>query len=64
VGGPGLVAERLRAGRVDEIRLSLTPVGVGGGIAALPAGQRLRLALLDERRFDGGVVSIRYRTGG
>lgn len=64
VGGPGLAAAALQAGLVDEMRLFVTPVVVGGGTAALPAGKRLRLALLDERRFDGGVVFLRYGNGG
>jgi dihydrofolate reductase len=61
VGGPGLAAEAFRAGLVDEVGLFLTPVLVGGGTAALPAGVRRDLELLDERRFAGGVVHLRYR---
>ena len=34
----------------------------GGGTHALPDGLRLDLELLDERRFAGGVVYMRYRT--
>ena len=59
VGGPNLAAQALAAGLVDECRLFLTPVVVGGGNAALPAG--LRLELLDQRRFGGGVAYLRYR---
>ena len=59
VGGPNLAAQALAAGLVDECRLFLTPVVVGGGLAALPAG--LRLELLDQRRFGGGVAYLRYR---
>jgi dihydrofolate reductase len=61
VGGPGLAAEALAAGLVDEIGLFLTPVIVGGGTRALPDGVRLDLELLEERRFASGVVYIRYR---
>jgi dihydrofolate reductase len=61
VGGPTLAAAALRAGLVDELHLFLTPVVVGGGTAALPAGIRVRLELLDERRFRSGVVYVRYR---
>jgi dihydrofolate reductase len=64
VGGAGLAAEALAAGLVDEVSLFLTPVVVGGGTAALPAGIRLQLALLDEHRFDNGVVYVRYRVDG
>jgi dihydrofolate reductase len=61
VGGPELAAEALRAGLVDELRLFLSPVAVGGGKPALPKGERVDLELLDERRFANGVVAVRYR---
>jgi dihydrofolate reductase len=46
---------------VDELHLLLGPVLVGGGKRALPHGSRTQLELLDERRFRGGVVHLRYR---
>jgi dihydrofolate reductase len=61
VGGPALAAEAIRAGLVDEYHLFLVPVVVGGGKRALPDGVRLDLELLDERRFDSGVVYLGYR---
>jgi dihydrofolate reductase len=61
VGGPALAAEAIRAGLVDEYQLFLVPVLVGGGKRALPHGVRIDLELLDERRFEGGVVYVRYR---
>jgi dihydrofolate reductase len=60
VGGPGLAGQALAAGLVDESRLFLAPVLVGGGKAALPDGVRLRLELLEERRFGNGVVYLRH----
>jgi dihydrofolate reductase len=63
VGGPGLAAHALVDGLVDECHLLLNPVVVGGGTRALPAGLRLELQLLDERRFGNGVVYLRYRVG-
>jgi len=62
VGGPDLAAEAIRAGLVDEYHLFLTPVVVGGGNQSLPNNVRLKLELLDERRFGSGVVYLRYRT--
>ena len=62
VGGPGLAAEALKAGLVDECHLFLSPVVVGGGNRAFPDDVRLRLELLDERRFGNGVVHLHYRT--
>ena len=60
IGGPGLAVHALAAGLVDECHLFLTPVVVGGGTRALPE-ERVDLELLDERRFAGGVVYLRYR---
>lgn len=63
VGGPGLAAEALRAGLVDECQLFIAPIVVGGGTPWLPRGVRVPLELLDERRFGNGMVYLRYRTG-
>jgi len=60
VGGPELAALALRAGLVDELHLFLTPVIVGGGNRALPDGIRVTLELVDERRFESGVVHLHY----
>lgn len=60
VSGPGLAAHAFRAGLVDEVRMFLHPVIVGGGTRFLPDGVRLPLRLRDERRFDNGVVYLRY----
>jgi dihydrofolate reductase len=62
VGGPGLAAEAFRAGLVDELQLFMVPAMVGGGMRSLPAGVRLDLELVEERRFGGGMVYLRYRT--
>ena len=61
VGGPALAAEAIKAGLVDELHLIVSPVVVGGGKKALPGAVRLRLELLDERRFGNGVVHLYYR---
>ena len=61
VGGPDLAAQAIRAGLVDECRLFITPVLVGGGTPALPDGIRLALDLLDEGRLGNGVVHVSYR---
>jgi dihydrofolate reductase len=60
IGGPTLAAAALRAGLVDEVRLLLSPVSVGGGLRALPDDLRVDLELRDERRFANGVVALRY----
>ena len=63
IGGPDLAAQAIKAGLVDEIHLFVVPILVGGGTQALPDHVRVKLQLLDERRFAGGVVYLRYRTG-
>ena len=62
VGGPELAAEAFKAGLVDECRLFVAPVVVGGGKRFLPDNVRMKLELLDERRFDSGMVYLYYRT--
>ena len=62
VSGPDLAAHAFRAGLVDEYQLFLTPIVVGGGKQALPDDVRVRLELLDERRFGNGMVYLHYRT--
>jgi dihydrofolate reductase len=60
VGGPTLASTLLRAGLVDDIRMYVNPVVLGGGTPFLPPGLRLALRLVDERRFASGVVLLRY----
>lgn len=62
IGGPEIAAQALEAGLVDEIHLFLTPIIIGGGTRALSDHVRVKLALLDERRFSSGVVHLHYRT--
>jgi dihydrofolate reductase len=62
VSGPDLAAQAIKAGLVDEYHLFIAPIVVGGGIQSLPNNVRLKLELLDERRFGNGVVYLHYRT--
>jgi dihydrofolate reductase len=62
VGGPGLAAHAISAGLVDEYQLFVAPVMVGGGTRSLPDAVRLNLELVDERRFDNGMVYLNYRS--
>ena len=62
VGGPELAAQAFKAGLVDELHLFVTPIVVGGGKRSLPNDVRVELELLDERRFEGGVVHLHYST--
>lgn len=60
VDGPQLAAQAIRAGLVDEYQLFVGPAIVGGGNPFFPAGVRVDLELVDERRFGNGVVHLRY----
>jgi dihydrofolate reductase len=62
VSGPDLAAHAFRAGLVDECHLFVAPFAVGSGKRSLPNDVRVRLELLDERRFGNGMVYLRYRT--
>ena len=62
VAGPDLAAQAFKAGLVDECHLFLAPIVVGGGNRSLPNNVRVKLELLDERRFGNGTVHLRYRT--
>jgi dihydrofolate reductase len=61
IGGPTLAAHTFQAGLLDEIRLFVHPMSIGGGTPFLPAGLRVNLELREEHRFADGVVFLRYR---
>jgi dihydrofolate reductase len=61
VGGAHLAGQALTAGLVDEYHLFVRPVLVGGGKQALAASTRTNLVLLEDRRFEDGVMYLRYR---
>ena len=60
VAGPTLAAQVFQAALVDECQLFIAPIVVGGGIQSLPDNVRLKLELLDERRFGNGMIYLRY----
>jgi dihydrofolate reductase len=62
VGGPELAAQAFKAGLVDELHLFVVPIMVGGGKRSLPNDVRLKLELIDERRFSSDMVYLHYRT--
>jgi dihydrofolate reductase len=60
VDGPELAAQAMRAGLVDEFQMVVCPVIVGGGKRFFPDRVRLNLELLEQHRFDSGVIIVRY----
>jgi dihydrofolate reductase len=64
VAGPDLAAQAVKAGLVDEFQMRICPVVIGGGKRFFPAGARLDLELVEERRFRSGDVFLRYAIRG
>jgi len=61
VGGAGLASTLIALGLVDEYRLFVYPVVVGGGTPYFPAGvDRIDLELVETRTFGSRVVYLRY----
>jgi dihydrofolate reductase len=71
-GGPLLVAGSamlvhtlLQAGLVDELRLMVFPVAIGGGLRVFPEDRgKVEVRLDDVVRFDSGVLLLVYRPAG
>ena len=62
IGGATLAAEAAALGLIDEYRLRVYPVLVGGGIPYFPQQQRRAdLELVESRTFSSTVVHLRYR---
>lgn len=63
LGGASLAAEAAEAGLIDEYRVRVHPVLVGGGTPFFPRHERrVNLDLVEQRTFSTtGVVFLRYR---
>jgi len=62
VGGAQLAAEAIRLNLIDEYRLFVHPVAVGGGTPFFPRDHRVDMDLIETRTFSSRVVYVRYRT--
>ena len=61
VGGAGLASSCIRLGLVDEYRLFVSPVVLGGGTPYFPVlDERIDLELVETRTFGSRVVYVRY----
>jgi dihydrofolate reductase len=61
VGGAGLAATLSRLGLIDEYRLFVSPVILGGGTPFFPTHEdRIDLELVETRTFGSRVVYLRY----
>jgi dihydrofolate reductase len=62
VGGAGLASSCIELGLIDEYRLFVSPVVLGGGTPYFPPLQeRIDLELVETRTFGSRVVFVRYR---
>ena len=62
VGGAGLASTFIKLGLIDEYRLFLSPVVLGGGTPYFPAlDERINLELVETKTFGSRVVYVRYR---
>jgi dihydrofolate reductase len=64
VGGAELAGEAARLDLIDEYRLLVHPVAVGGGIPFFPRDHRVDMELVETRTFSSRVVYLRYRATG
>jgi len=64
VGGAELAATLTADGLVDEYRLFVTPVVLGGGKPFFAKSQQLDLELIESRTFSSRFVYLRYRSVG
>jgi dihydrofolate reductase len=60
IGGPNLAAQAIKAGIVDEYHQIIAPVIIGGGNHWLPNDVKIKLKLMDERKFENGFVHLQY----
>ncbi len=62
VGGSEFAIPLLKAGLIDELRFMVIPTVIGAGTRIFEGMRgRLKLELIDARRFDSGNVLLRYR---
>jgi len=62
VGGAGLAATLIKLDLIDEYRLFVSPVVLGGGTPYFPPlDPVIELGLVETRTFGSRVVYLRYR---
>jgi dihydrofolate reductase len=62
VGGAGLACTCMKLGLIDEYRLFVSPVVLGGGTPYFPAlDEQMNLELVETQTFGSRVAYLRYR---
>jgi dihydrofolate reductase len=65
IGGPTIASTFIHLGLVDEYRLFVNPVVLGGGMPFFPAlNHPINLQLIESRAFGSGVIYLRYQVAG
>ncbi|HEV2664591.1 MAG TPA: dihydrofolate reductase family protein, partial [Blastocatellia bacterium] len=60
-GSANLIGSLTKQCLIDEYRIGLNPLVLGGGAPMFkPSGERMRLKLLEARPMQSGVVLLRY----
>ncbi len=59
-GSADLAASLIPRGLIDEFRIAVNPVILGGGTPLFKQGERVKLKLIDSRTHSTGVVILRY----
>jgi len=64
VGGPTLAATFMRLGLIDEYRVYIHPIILGGGKPMFgPLDHRIDLRLIETHTFNSGIVLLKYQAG-
>lgn len=62
-GSPGLAATLMNLGLIDEYKLTVHPIILGGGISVFTSNTaQSRLKLIDSKTLRSGVVTLHYAT--
>ena len=59
-GSADLAASLVAHGLIDEFRIAVNPVILGGGTPLFKQGERVKLKLLNSRALSTGIVILRY----
>ena len=59
-GSADLAASLIPHGLIDEFRIAVTPIILGGGTPLFKPGEKRKLKLIDSRPMSTGIVILRY----
>ena len=60
-GSADLAASLIPHGLIDEFRIAVNPILLGGGSPLFKPGKRVKLQLIDSRPLSTGIVILRYQ---